>query len=143
MLLTQTDPTLDLFLRGRRTEPALNSPAMDAYRRDDDVWVHIDAPGVASDSIDVEVERSVLTVTARRNWQRDDSDHIYVNERPRGTFRRQVHLGDSLDTDNIEADFADGVLTLRIPVSARAKPVKIPIGSSPPKTMIDAESTTA
>jgi len=115
--------------------------AMDAYRRGEDVWVHVDLPGVAHDSIEVSVERSVLTIAAQRDWRRQDGDQHYLSERQRGSFRRQVHLGDSLDVEEIEADFADGVLTLRIPVSARAKPKKIEVGLKVPDA-IDVESAT-
>lgn len=108
--------------RGGRTMP------MDAYRRGDDVWVHIDLPGVASDSIDISVERNVLTVTAERSTPWEEGDRSYLAERHRGTFRRQVHLGEGLDSESIEADYHDGVLTLRVPVAQQAKPRKIQIG---------------
>lgn len=141
MLLMQNDPfgDLDLLFRGGRPASGPNSMAMDAYQRGEDVWVHIDLPGVTADSIDIDVERSVLTISAERNWQREEGDQLYLSERRSGTFRRQVHLGDSLDTDGIEADFADGVLTLRIPVSAKAKPKKIPVGVSSDQVAIDVE----
>lgn len=102
---------------------------MDAYRRGDNVWVHLDLPGVAADSIDISVERNLLTVTAERAWQREDGDQMYLAERHQGTFRRQVSLGDGLDAESIEADYSDGVLTLRIPVAPQAKPRKIQINA--------------
>ena len=98
---------------------------MDAYKRGNDVWVHLDLPGVAADSLDIDIERNVLTVSAQRSWQREDGDQMYLAERHRGTFRRQVHLGDGLDAERIEADYHDGVLTLRIPVAEVAQPRKI------------------
>lgn len=113
--------------------------AMDAYRRGDDVWVHVDLPGVARDAIDISVERNVLTVSAEREWLRHDDDHVYMSERPSGRFRRQVHLGDGLDAEHIEADFSDGVLTLRIPMAERAKPRKIEVSSG--RQAIDVTST--
>lgn len=100
---------------------------LDAYRRDDDVWVHIDLPGVAADSIDISVERNVLTVTAERSTARQEGDRFYLSERHSGSFRRQVNLGDGLDADGIEADYHDGVLTLRVPVAQQAKPRKIEV----------------
>lgn len=131
MLLTQNDPfrDLDLLFRrlGTRSVGTDNTMAMDAYRRDSDVWVHVDMPGVGADQVDINVERGVLTITAERSWPREEGDQLYLNERPTGVFRRQVHLGDSLDVDGIEADFADGVLTLRIPISERAQPKRIEI----------------
>ncbi|MEZ5376935.1 MAG: Hsp20/alpha crystallin family protein [Acidimicrobiales bacterium] len=141
MLLMQNDPFRDLDLFFRDTKGGRQVP-MDAYRRGDDVWVHVDLPGVGKDSIDIDVERSVLTITATRNWRREEGDQVYMNERTQGTVRRQVHLGDSLDVEGIEADFSDGVLTLRIPVSAKAKPKKISIGSGT-QPAIDVESTPA
>lgn len=130
-MLMQNDP-FELLFRGfgPRGE-AHNRVALDAYRRGTDVWVHIDLPGVAADAVDVSVERSVLTITAERSFPTEEADRHYISERPKGTFHRQVHLGESLDTDGIEADFADGVLTLRIPVSEKAKARKIEVGNRP------------
>lgn len=105
---------------------------MDAYRRGDDVWVHIDLPGVAADSIDISVERNVLSVSAERHYQHEEGDRLYFDERQEGSFRRQVSLGEGLNADAIEADYTDGVLTLRIPVAAQAKPRKITVGTSAP-----------
>ena len=116
-------------LSGRSTGNTVASMPMDAYRREGDVWVHLDLPGIAADSLDVSVERNVLTVTGERNWQRQEGDQPYLNERRRGTFRRQVTLGDGLDAEAIEADYTDGVLTLRIPVAETAQPRKISISS--------------
>jgi HSP20 family protein len=83
----------------------------------------------------------VLTVSAERDWQREEGDQVYLTERPRGMFRRQVHLGESLDAERVEAQFTDGVLTLRIPVAEVAKPRKISIGTSGGQSAIDATST--
>lgn len=122
---------------GRRTAPA--SVPMDAYRRDSDVWVHIDLPGVSTDSIDVSVERNVLTVSASREWAPQEGDKPYLTERRSGTFSRQVHLGEGLDSESIEADYHDGVLTLRIPVAEKAKTKKIAINAGP-REVLDASS---
>jgi len=135
-MLFYNDPFRDLdsfFNRPvTRSNGHLSMP-MDAYRRGDDVWVHVDLPGVTNDSLDISVERDVLTIGAERNWQHEDADRAYLTERPRGTFRRQVHLGEGLDAEAIEANFSDGVLTLRIPVAEKAKPRKITItpGATP------------
>jgi HSP20 family protein len=132
-MLLQNDPFRDfdyLFSRLDRSGTGHLTMPMDAYRRGEDVWVHIDLPGVAADSLDIDVERSVLTVTAERNWQREEGDQIYLAERPRGSYQRQVHLGEGLDPEHIEASFNDGVLTLRIPVAEQAKPRKIAINAN-------------
>ena len=130
-MLLQNDSFRDINgwfdqLMGRPANAQWPMP-MDAYKRGDDLWVHIDLPGVTTDSIDIDVERNVLTVTAQRSWRRQDGDQLYLNERHRGSFRRQVHLGDGLDAERIEADYRDGVLTLRIPVAETAKPRKITV----------------
>ena len=115
---------------------------MDAYRRGDNVWVHLDLPGVTADSVDISVERNVLTVSAERSYQRQEGDRLYFGERPEGTFRRQVSLGEGLDADRIEADYTDGVLTLCIPVVPQAQPRKINV-SSGQTAALDASSTDA
>lgn len=144
MMLLQNDSFRDinaLFdqMMGRNSSGQRPMP-MDAYKRDDNLWVHIDLPGVATDSLDIDVERNVLTVTAQREWQRQDGDQVYLAERHRGAFRRQVHLGEGLDAERIEANYHDGVLTLRIPVAETAKPRKIEINRSDQRA-IEADAT--
>ena len=114
---------------------------MDAYRRGDNVWVHLDLPGVSADSVDISVERNLLTVTAERTYQRQEGDRVYFDERPAGTFRRQVTLGEGLDADGVEADYTDGVLTLRIPVVPQAQPRKISVGTG--QLAVDATASDA
>ena len=142
-MLFQNDPfrTFDsLFDRvGTRTTAGHSMP-MDAYRRGEDVWVHVDLPGVSGDQLEISVERNVLTISAERNWQFEEGDRTYLSERPQGAFRRQVHLGEGLDAEAIEADFSDGVLTLRIPVAEKAKPRKISITPGG-KAAIEAEAS--
>ena len=101
--------------------------AMDAFRHGDEFLVHFDLPGVDPDSIDLTVERNVLTVSAKREWQRAEGVEVIASERPQGMFTRQLFLGDSLDTDHVDASYDDGVLTVRIPVADQAKPRKVEI----------------
>lgn len=117
---------------------------MDAYRHDDSFVVHFDLPGVDPASIDLTVEKNVLTVTAERSWRKTEGDEIVVNERPQGTFSRQLFLGDSLDPDGVSANYEHGVLTLTIPVAEKAKPRKVEITSNGGgQTAIDATSSAA
>jgi HSP20 family protein len=102
---------------------------MDAYRQGDTFYVKFDLPGIGLDSIDLTVEQNVLTVHAHRNAQRAEGSELIVAERPHGTFTRQVFLGDTLDAENIQADYSAGVLTLAIPVHEAAKPRKVKISS--------------
>ena len=145
-MMLQTDPFRDfdtLFnrLSSRQANTAGVMP-MDAFRRGSDVWVHIDLPGVKSDSLDITVERNVLTISGSRDWQRQEGDQNYFGERYRGVFRRQIQLGDGLDLEHLEADLHDGVLTVRIPVAEQAKPRKVQIGQR--QQQVDAiEASTA
>lgn len=142
-MLFNNDPFRDFDTVFRRLGTATShAMPMDAYRRGEDVWVHVDLPGVSADSLDINVERNVLTISAERDWAPEEGDRAYLAERSRGTYRRQVHLGDGLDAEHIEADLSDGVLTLRIPVAEKAKPRKISIGVGT-QSAIEAESTPA
>lgn len=115
----------DRLLSGDRTP--LSFP-MDAYRRGNDFFVHLDLPGVQPDTVDVTVENQVLTVTAERRFEPREGDEFLVSERPQGRFSRQLRLGSTIDTENISATYDDGVLTLTLPVSERAKPRQIQVG---------------
>jgi HSP20 family protein len=102
---------------------------MDAWRDGDTFHVEFDLPGVGPESIDIDVERNVVTVRAERAPRSDDAELIAA-ERPRGVFSRQLVLGDNLDTDRIEAGYDAGVLTLTIPVAEQAKPRKIEVSGA-------------
>jgi HSP20 family protein len=131
-MLMRTDPFRDLDrvfeqLVGTPGRPAVMH--VDAERDGDWFYVHFDLPGVAPDSIDLTVERNVLSVKAQRQRQVKDGVETVISERPMGVFSRQLFLGDTLDTDKLEASYDNGVLTLRIPLSDQPKPRKISIGS--------------
>jgi HSP20 family protein len=116
---------------------------MDAYRRNGDFVVHFDLPGVDPSSIDLTVEKNVLTVTAERHFAKAEGDEITVTERPQGRFSRQLFLGDSLDADRIKANYDQGVLTLHIPVAERAKPRKVEISAGSPEAVEVSTSSAA
>ena len=100
---------------------------MDAVRRGDGVELRFDLPGVAPESIDVNVERNVLTVRAERSWYLGEGEEALAKERGHGAFTRQVFLGDALDTDRLEARYDQGVLSVSIPTAEQAKPRKVEI----------------
>jgi len=101
---------------------------MDAWRDGDTFHVEFDLPGIDPESIDIDVERNVVTVKAERPPRASDAEAIAA-ERPRGVFSRQLILGDTLDTEHIAASYEAGVLTLQIPVAEKAKPRKVSITS--------------
>ncbi len=102
---------------------------MDAYRAGDLFKVHFDIPGVSPDSIEITVEKNVLSVKAERHWS-DEGVETVVCERPQGSFSRDLFLGDNLDTERIQASYDNGVLTLSIPVADKAKARTIEVKGS-------------
>lgn len=111
---------------GTRTRPTMM--LMDAWREGDTFHIEFDLPGVDPSSIDLDVERNVITVKAERAPLSEDVERL-ASERPRGHFSRQLVLGDNLDTANISANYEAGVLALTVPVAETAKPRKIEINS--------------
>jgi HSP20 family protein len=140
MLLRTTDPFRDFDRLANQllgsSMGTTNRPAvmpMDAWRQGDRFVIEFDLPGVSRDSIDIDVERNVLTVKAERvagngDWQR------LASERTHGQFSRQLVLGDNLDLTKIEAGYDNGVLRLVVPVAEKAKPRRIEIAGATPKT---------
>ena len=134
-MLMRTDPFRELdrisqqvFGNNPGTWSRPTAMPMDAYRDRDVFVVAFDLPGVSPDAIELDVERNVLTVKAeRRPVATGEHVEMQVAERPLGVFSRQLFLGDTLDADHIDADYAAGVLTLRIPIAEKAKPRKISI----------------
>jgi HSP20 family protein len=129
-MLTRIDPFRDLdrlaqqLLAGTTSHPAVMP--MDAWREGDALVVEFDLPGIAPDTLDVDVERNVVTVKAERPARNGDWTML-ASERPTGHFSRQLVLGDNLDLDHLEAGYEAGVLRLRIPVAEKAKPRKVAI----------------
>jgi HSP20 family protein len=145
-MLMRTDPFRDLdriasqllgtTAAGTWTRP--NPMPLDAWREDSHFVVCFDLPGVSLDAIDVDIERNVLTVKAERRPTTLGDAKVEISERPLGVFSRQLFLGDTLDAENVKADYDAGVLTLRIPVAEKAKPRKVQITTSGDKKAINA-----
>jgi HSP20 family protein len=100
---------------------------MDGIRRKDDVLLRFDLPGVDADSIDVTVDRGVLTVSAHRSEERAEGENPFIRERMTGSFIRRVRLSDQVDADSIDAEYTNGVLSVRLPLVAQAQPRKVEI----------------
>jgi HSP20 family protein len=136
-MLMRTDPFREfdriaqqVLGAGQGTWSRPTAMPMDAYRHGEEFVVEFDLPGVDPDAIELSVERNVLTVRAeRRPSLREDDVEMQVSERTLGVYSRQLFLGETLDTDRIAADYAAGVLTLRIPVAERAKPRTISVAN--------------
>ena len=149
-MLMRFDPFRDLDrltqnLWGSGDVRRLNAVPMDAYRKGSEFVVHFDVPGIDPNSIELTVEKNVLTVSAERtrHWG-EEAEEVVVAERPVGSFSRQLFLGETLDSERIEASCENGVLSLRIPVAEAAKPRKVSItagAGNGQSTAIPAQST--
>lgn len=137
-MLMRSDPFRELDrwtqLLGTPTRPTVLP--MDAWREGDQFIVEFDLPGVSADSLNLDVERNVVTVRAERPELESDREMLAA-ERPRGVFSRQVFLGDTLDTDRIEASYQDGVLRLAIPIAEAAKPRRIAVAHAQDQSATD------
>ena len=131
-MLLQHDPFRDLDRITQQVFGTVARPSgmpLDAWREGDDFIVELDLPGIDPDKLDIDVERNVLTIKAERLSHVPDAANAVATERFWGVFSRQLVLGDALDTEKVDADYAAGVLRLRIPIAEQAKPRKISIGS--------------
>ena len=145
-MLMRFDPLRELDRLVQPTSGGSRLPVMpmDAFRHEDHFVVHFDVPGVDPSSIELTVEKNVLTVSAERRWEPAEGDEVLVAERPQGSFSRQLFLGEGLDADRIEARYDNGVLSVTVPVAEQAKPRRVEISSGGGKAQtIEAESSAA
>jgi HSP20 family protein len=133
VVVTRFDPFRDMDRFAERLLSAatdmgqtMRSMPLDVYRSGDHYVVLADLPGADPGSIDVGVEGRTLTIRAQRSPRSEDVEWL-THERGTGAFVRQLTMGYGLDLDHIDATYADGVLTLSIPVAEQAKPRKIEI----------------
>ena len=144
-MLMRSDPFRELDRLSQQAFGTWARPSvmpLDAYRHGDQFVVHFDLPGVEASSIDLTIEKNVLTVSAERSWQPSEGQEVVASERPQGQFSRQLFLGESLDADKVEASYENGVLTVTIPVAEQAKPRKVQISADNSKAQaINAESS--
>ena len=125
MYLTTFDPFTARL--ARRTAFGPVAMPLDVVRHDGDVTLRFDVPGSDPDSIEVTVDRGVLTVSVKRHEERTENDKFFVRERTMGTFTRRLYLSKNLNTDAVEAAYNNGVLEVRIPVLEQAKPRKVEV----------------
>lgn len=112
---------------GTATNSRTFDPAIDVRANDDEVRFICDVPGVKEEDLDVTIENRVLTIKGTRRFEAKDNEQVMLG-RAYGAFSRSFTLPDSLDDQNLTANLADGVLMVRIPKLAQAKPRKIQIG---------------
>lgn len=133
-MLVRTDPFREFDRLTEQLFGTLARPArmpMDAWREDDHFVAEFDLPGIDPESVDIDIERNVLSVRADRP-AREGVNELIASERPRGVFRRQLILGDNLDADKVQASYVDGVLRITLPIAEKAKPRKIEVTRGEP-----------
>jgi len=126
MVLTSFDPFAE-FHRAFGSDRSFAGVRMDAIRREGEVELRFDLPGIDTDSIEVTVDRGVLSVSARRSEEYAENEKPFVRERVMGSFTRRLRLSDSVDSETIAASYDGGVLTVKVPLAERALPRKIEI----------------
>jgi len=120
----QMDRLTSQLLSGTRTPMGM---PMDVWQTDDGFHVCLDLPGVDPESVDITTERNTLTIKAERRAEYEDGQNVLIAERPQGTFTRQLQLGDTVDTENIQASYSDGVLHLTLPMTQAAQPRRVQV----------------
>jgi HSP20 family protein len=117
-----------------QTRPGPRFMPVDLYREGDRYILNADLPGVDPGSVDVDVDGQLLTIRAQRTAASAEGAKWLAQERPSGTYLRQFSLGEGVDAERISANYDNGVLSVIIPVSEKAKPRKIQIQSSANQT---------
>lgn len=139
MLLERLDPFLADF--DRITQQVLETPGagvpMDVTRRGEEIIVRLDLPGVATDKVTVTVENRVLTVSAERASTRGEDEQVLLAERFEGAVSRRIRVPEWVDSGRVTADYADGVLTVRLPLAEQARPRRIEIRAGAPAQQIN------
>lgn len=102
---------------------------VDLYRDGDRYVLNADMPGIDPGSVDIDVDGQLLTVRANRTPDTQSGVKWLSQERPHGSYLRQFSVGEGIDRDAITAHYDNGVLSLVIPVSEKAKPRKIEVTS--------------
>ena len=121
-----------------QTRPGPRVMPVDLYRDGDKYVLSADLPGIDPGSVDVDVDGQLLTIRAQRTAASPDGVKWLTQERPFGTYLRQFSLGDGIDSASISAHYDNGILSVIIPVSEKAKPRKIEVSSANTQRTIDA-----
>ena len=112
------------------TRPGPKFMPVDLYRDGDRYVLNADMPGIDPGSVDIDVDGQLLTIRAQRTADARGDVKWLAQERPHGTYLRQFSVGEGIDSAQITAHYDNGVLSLIIPVSERAKPRKIEVSTS-------------
>ena len=129
-MLIRFDPFRELSTARHSNQHAEPSLPMDAVRRGDEVIAYFDLPGVDPESIDVSVDKNVLSIHASRRFDLAEGDEVISRGRRHGSFGRSFALGEHLDGQRVSAEYADGVLVVTVPIAEAAKPKRIAVSAA-------------
>ncbi len=104
-------------------------PAVDIYEDEHAITLKAELPGIEEKDIDVRLENQTLTLRGERKFEKEEQEENFHRiERRYGSFTRSFTLPNTVDTDNVKAEYANGVLHVRLPKRAEAKPRQIKVG---------------
>lgn len=102
------------------------SPAIDVRANENEIVFTADVPGVKQEDLEITLERGVLTIKGHRRYEGSGKEKVWLG-RSYGTFERAFTLPETADQENLSAELADGVLTVRVAQTPKSKPRKITI----------------
>jgi HSP20 family protein len=130
-LQSEVNRVFDAFFGNGPSRTRRWVPAMDLVETDSDLVLRADLPGLTRDDVEIEIKDSTLTVSGERKSQHEEkSEGYYRVERAFGRFSRSLTLPEGIDAESVAAEFADGVLEVRIPKPAERKPHRVAIGAA-------------
>jgi HSP20 family protein len=146
MVVTRWDPFRELaslqnrvntlfqdYGRGQDELTATSSfvPAVDVYEDEHKVTLKLEVPGISEDDLDIRLENNTLTVRGERKFEEEEKEENFHRiERRYGSFARSFTLPNTLDTENVQAKYEDGVLRIELAKRAEAKPKQIKVNIS-------------
>lgn len=141
-------PFLEEFLTptgdGNRLRNLMRAPAADVVETENEIRVIVEMPGIRSEDLDLDIENNLLTISGEKHEERTEGDERttwHLTERRYGQFSRSFVLPRDVDSDAIRASFENGILTITIPKSARARRRKIDISSEAGTERVETRST--
>jgi HSP20 family protein len=104
------------------------APAVDIFETEHNLVVKADLPDLKPEELDIQVENNILTIRGERKFEKKVDENNYLRvERSYGSFSRSFSLSNTVNTESIQADYKNGVLTLSIPKREEAKPKQIKV----------------
>ncbi len=111
-----------------RTLEAMWEPTLDLSETEKEFVVRLEAPGMARDDFDVDLDRNLLSIAGKRELRKEEKGEDFLwQERQEGRFMRTIRLPASVQESKIEAGYTDGVLTIRLPKAQEASKTKVTI----------------